>query len=44
MDMQRTAGMDSLAIPHNPNGSNGWMFQTEKFEGGPIDENYASQR
>lgn len=44
MDMQRTAGMDSLAIPHNPNGSNGWMFQTEKFEGGPIDENYADQR
>ena len=36
--------MDSIAIPHNSNGSNGWMFRTEKFEGGPIDEDYAAQR
>ena len=44
MDTQREAGVESLAIPHNPNGSNGWMFQTTRFDGSPQDAAYADQR
>ena len=44
MDEQRAAGIEALAIPHNPNGSNGWMFQRTQFDGSPIDANYADQR
>ncbi len=44
MDQQREAGIESLAIPHNSNGSNGWMFQTTKFDGSPQDQAYADQR
>ncbi len=44
MDKVRNQGMEVLAIPHNSNGSNGWMFQTTKFAGDPIDAAYAEQR
>lgn len=44
MDAWRLAGMDSLAIPHNGNGSGGRMFEREYFQGGPIDDAYAEQR
>ncbi len=44
MDAQREQGMESLAIPHNSNGSDGWMFQTTNFAGEPIDAAYAEQR
>ena len=33
-----------MAIPHNANVSNGQMFATEKFDGTPIDKEYAETR
>ena len=44
MDELRERGVDSIAIPHNGNGSNGNMFEMETFEGGPINRNYSSKR
>ncbi len=44
MDEQRAQGIDSLAIPHNSNGSDGWMFALTNRAGDPIDEAYAEQR
>ena len=44
MDAQRELGNESLAIPHNANGSDGWMFQTTRFDGSPQDTDYAIQR
>lgn len=44
MDDIRSAGMEALAIPHNSNGSNGWMFESTNKAGEPIDAAYAEQR
>lgn len=44
MDGLRAQGMEALAIPHNPNWSNGTMFMRETFDGQPLDEAYADQR
>jgi hypothetical protein len=44
MDALRAEGIESLAIPHNSNGSNGAMFQRTNWAGDPIDEGYAAQR
>ena len=44
MDQQRQAGLESLAIPHNSNGSNGWMFSQLDFAGNPLDASYAELR
>jgi hypothetical protein len=44
MDKWREKGIDSLAIPHNSNGSNGQMFEVETFDGLPIEQIYAQQR
>ena len=44
MDRLRDQGIEALAIPHNSNGSDGWMFQTETFAGGPLDAAYATKR
>ena len=44
MDDLRERGVDSIAVPHNGNGSNGNMFEMETFEGGPITRNYSSKR
>ena len=44
MDGWRDLGMDALAIPHNPNGSGGRMFEMEQFYGDPLDENYVDVR
>ena len=44
MDGLRAQGIESLAIPHNSNGSNGAMFSREDWDGDPIDERYATQR
>ena len=44
MDANRDAGMDALAIPHNSNGSDGWMFRDATFAGDPLDAGYADLR
>jgi len=44
MDKLRDKGVDSLAIPHNSNGSNGQMFEMETFRGYPIDNAYSEKR
>ncbi|HIL81850.1 MAG TPA: DUF3604 domain-containing protein, partial [Myxococcales bacterium] len=44
MDDLREQGIESLAIPHNSNGSNGQMFKLVDWAGDPIDNDYAVQR
>lgn len=44
MDANRAKGMESIAIPHNSNGSDGWMFPTTNWAGDPIDAAYAETR
>ncbi len=44
MDENREKGMDSVAFPHNMNGSDGWMFQTTNWAGEAIDGDYADLR
>ena len=44
MDGLRKQGIESLAIPHNSNGSNGQMFKLVDWAGDPIDDAYAEQR
>ena len=44
MDGLREQGIDSLAIPHNSNGSNGAMFAFTDWAGNTIDQEYAEQR
>jgi len=43
-EIQRNAGHDNLAIPHNGNVSNGWMYSRDKFHAGPMVERYARRR
>ena len=44
MDELREQGIESLAIPHNSNGSNGAMFAVTDYQGNPIDTEYVAQR
>ena len=44
MDSMRDRGVESLAIPHNSNGSNGAMFAFTDWAGNTIDQEYADQR
>lgn len=44
MDGLREQGIESLAIPHNANGSNGQMFKLVDWAGDPMDDGYAAQR
>ena len=44
MDKWRDKGIDSIAIPHNSNGSNGRMFEIHKANGSPVDTQYINQR
>ena len=44
MDRNREQGIESIAIPHNSNGSNGHMFELVKFDGSPLDSTYAETR
>jgi len=44
MDKLRDKGVDSLAMPHNSNGSNGQMFEMETFRSYPIDTTYSEKR
>ena len=43
-EVQRGIGRDNLAIPHNANVSDGWMFSPNKFLGGPMDARYAKRQ
>jgi len=44
MDGLREQGIESLAIPHNSNGSNGQMFKLTDWAGNPMDDAYAERR
>ena len=44
MDDLRAQGIETLAIPHNSNGSNGAMFKMVDWASNPIDEAYAQRR
>lgn len=44
MDATRSEGFELLAIPHNPNGSNGLMFAATRFDGSPIDAEWIRTR
>ncbi len=44
MDVLREQGLESLAIPHNANGSNGQMFSLTDFDGNALDADYAERR
>jgi hypothetical protein len=44
MDELRAKGVESLAIPHNSNGSNGQMFKLVDWAGNPMEDDYAKQR
>jgi hypothetical protein len=44
MDNMRAKGIESLAIPHNSNGSNGQMFKLTDWAGNPLDDDYVEQR
>ncbi len=41
---EKDTGGEALAIPHNPNVSNGLMFAPQKLGGGKLDKPYASLR
>ena len=43
-DKLRDKGVDTIAIPHNSNGSNGQMFEMESFKGNALDVEYANKR
>jgi hypothetical protein len=44
MDTLRAQGIESLAIPHNSNGSNGQMFKLVDWAGDPLDDAYGKRR
>ena len=44
MDGLRSQGIETLAIPHNSNGSNGQMFKMVDWAGNPLDDSYAQKR
>lgn len=44
MDALRESGVESLAIPHNSNKSNGHMFKLVDWAGDPFDDDYAVKR
>ncbi|MHC4758175.1 MAG: DUF3604 domain-containing protein [Planctomycetota bacterium] len=44
LEIQRNEGRDCLAIPHNGNVSDGWMYSPNKFFGGPMDARYAARQ
>ncbi|MDJ0849463.1 MAG: DUF3604 domain-containing protein [Myxococcota bacterium] len=43
-ESQREAGQENLAIPHNGNVSDGWMYSPNTFLGGPMDARHARRQ
>jgi len=43
-EIQRNAGHENIAIPHNGNVSDGWMYSPRKFLGGPVDARYVERQ
>jgi hypothetical protein len=43
-EVQRTAGNENFAVPHNGNVSDGWMYSPNKFLGGAMDARYAKRQ
>lgn len=43
-EVHRARGRDSIAIPHNGNVSDGWMFSENTFLGGPMDARHAKRQ
>jgi hypothetical protein len=43
-EINRNLGRDSVAIPHNANVSDGWMFSPNTFLGGPMDARHARRQ
>jgi hypothetical protein len=44
LEIQRAQGIDTFAVPHNGNVSNGMMFAPTQMDGTPIDERYARRQ
>lgn len=44
LEIQRSVGNETFAIPHNGNVSDGWMYSPNKFLGGPMDARYAARQ
>ncbi len=44
LETQRNEGRDCIAIPHNGNVSDGWMFSPDTFLGGPMDARHAKRQ
>ena len=44
MEVNRNLGRESIAIPHNANVSDGWMFSHNTFLGGPMDARHAARQ
>lgn len=43
-EIHRGRGRDNLAIPHNGNVSDGWMYAEDTFLGGPMDARHAARQ
>jgi Protein of unknown function (DUF3604) len=43
-DWEAKTGGKALAIPHNANLSNGWMFREARYDGSPLTEEWAAAR
>jgi hypothetical protein len=44
LEQYRAQGIESIAVPHNQNASNGRMFGTTTFDGRPFDTAYVARR